>query len=225
MLPGQEPTKNLLGGQDRSKRIDAKFRGGAGQKEVSAVRWKAGGMHGRARERLLSFASWLSWELSCGSSWRLAIGNPTAVEPGGLFMIGKFVTKSDVRREKLFWGELAWYSSPRDGGLKQLVVIEVTLSPRRGHAFHCHPTQEEVIYCLKGEVEQWLGEEKAILREGDAVVIPAGGVHASFNRSDKEAVLLAIIGPAASTESGYSVEELADKEPWRSLLAQETGSD
>jgi|YNPMSStandDraft_1061717.scaffolds.fasta_scaffold188703_1 quercetin dioxygenase-like cupin family protein len=137
-------------------------------------------------------------------------------------MIGRFLTKDSVRREKLSWGELAWYSSPQDGGLKQLVVIEVTLLPGCGHAFHCHPTQEEVIYCLKGEVEQWIGEEKAVLREGDAVIIPAGGVHASLNRGDKEAVLLAIIGPAAATESGYSVEELAEQEPWRTLWTRQT---
>ena len=39
---------------------------------------------------------------------------------------------------------------------KKLVVLEVTLSPTGGHNFHKHPQQEEVIYVIEGEIEQWL---------------------------------------------------------------------
>ncbi len=94
-------------------------------------------------------------------------------------MSGKWIPKDAVPREKLAWGELAWYCSPKNAPMKQLVVIEVTLQPGHGHAFHRHRDQEEVILCLKGEVEQWVGEQKYILKPGDAVIIPAGGVHAS----------------------------------------------
>lgn len=128
--------------------------------------------------------------------------------------------RSNVPREELSWGSLAWYCRPREAGLKHLVVIEVTLKPGEGHAFHCHPQQEEVILCLKGSVEQWVGENKYLLHAGDAVIIPAGGVHASFNCGQEDATVLAIIGPAANNDNGYEVQELADQEPWRSLLVR-----
>jgi quercetin dioxygenase-like cupin family protein len=98
-----------------------------------------------------------------------------------------------------------------------LVVIEVTLEAGGGHAFHKHPRQAEVIYCIDGEVEQWLGEEKGVLKSGDAVVIPPGQVHATFNTSATAAKLLAMLGPAVNDENGYEMTEVADQAPWRDL--------
>ena len=60
-------------------------------------------------------------------------------------------------------------------------MIDVTLSPGKGHDFHKHPDQEEVILCVAGSVEQWVDREKRILGPGDSAFIPAGVVHASFN--------------------------------------------
>jgi len=134
-------------------------------------------------------------------------------------MSGRFLPAAEVFREELSWGQLAWTCRPADTGAKHLVVIEVTLAPGGGHAFHHHPDQEEVIYCLEGEVEQWVDQQKRVLRPGDAVFIAGGGVHASFNRSDRPARLLAILGPARPSESGYEVTELAHQEPWRSLMS------
>lgn len=137
---------------------------------------------------------------------------------GERVMSEPFMLKNIVPREELPWGSLAWYCRPKEADLKHLVVIEVTIKPGQGHAFHRHPYQDEVIYCLKGTVEQWVGDKMHVLGPGDAVNIPAGGVHASFNRGEEDAVLLAIIGPAAENDNGYFVEELADQEPWRTLL-------
>jgi len=135
-------------------------------------------------------------------------------------MSGKFIPADEVARENLDWGALAWCCRPADTAMKNLVVIEVTLRPGGGHGFHKHPKQEEVIYCLSGQVEQWLDQEKRTLSAGDTVVIPADVVHASFNTSDQDAKLLAILGPAMQTDSGYEVTELADQEPWCSLRQQ-----
>jgi len=132
-------------------------------------------------------------------------------------MSGMFVTAREVAREKPDWGRLAWCCRPAGTGMKNLVVIEVTLSPGGGHAFHKHPRQEEVIYCIEGQVEQWLGDEKQVLGAGDAVVIPRDTVHASFNTSQAEAKLLAILGPAIDDQNGYEVTEVADQAPWSDL--------
>ena len=131
-------------------------------------------------------------------------------------MIGKFVLTSEVDREQLDWGELGWISRPAKTGAKDLTVIEVTLNPGGGHNFHKHPTQEEVIYVMAGEIEQWLQKKKQTLRPGDSIFIGADVVHASFNENSEPARLMVMLGPCDG-ESGYVVEEVAAEEPWRSL--------
>ncbi|NJN81360.1 MAG: cupin domain-containing protein [Caldilineaceae bacterium] len=131
-------------------------------------------------------------------------------------MNGKFIPAADADREELDWGSLAWLSRPPTTGAAALTVIEVTLSPGHGHNFHKHPDQEEVIYVISGQVEQWLGEEKRLLRSGDSVFIPADRVHASFNVGSTPAKLMAILGPCVG-DVGYELVDVADQEPWKSL--------
>lgn len=95
-------------------------------------------------------------------------------------------------------------------------MVEVILSPRGRHDFHKHPHQEEVIYVLEGEIEQWLDREKRILRPGDSVFIGPGVVHASFNAGERTAKMLAVLGPCVGSE-GYELVDVADQEPWASL--------
>ena len=131
-------------------------------------------------------------------------------------MRGTFIPAAAAEREKLDWGGLAWLSRPQTTGAKDLVVIEVTLAPGGGHAFHKHPSQEEVIYVISGSVEQWLEKERRTLSAGDSVFIAADTVHASFNVSGADARLLAILGPCAGP-AGYELEDVSDQDPWRSL--------
>lgn len=131
-------------------------------------------------------------------------------------MNGKFITAKDANREQPEWGSLAWFSSPVVSNAKDLVVIEVTLSPGGGHNFHKHPQQEELIYVIEGEIEQWIDQEKRTLRSGDSAFIGTDVVHASFNVSDRNAKLLAILGPCVGLE-GYELVDVAEQEPWASL--------
>jgi quercetin dioxygenase-like cupin family protein len=131
-------------------------------------------------------------------------------------MSGKFLTADEVTRVDLDWGQMGWCSRPSDTGLKNLVVIEVNFTEGGGHAFHKHPQQEEVIYCIEGEVEQWLGEEKQMLKPGDSVILPADMVHASF-ATKGPAKLLAILSPAVNDGDGYETTEVAGDAPWKDL--------
>jgi quercetin dioxygenase-like cupin family protein len=131
-------------------------------------------------------------------------------------MIGTFMPAAEAEREQLEWGVLGWLSRPAATGAKQLVVIEVDLMPGFGHNFHKHPDQEETIYVIEGEIEQWLEKNSRNLKPGDSVFIGANVVHASFNVSDKPAKLLAILGPCVG-EGGYELVEVFDQEPWKSL--------
>jgi quercetin dioxygenase-like cupin family protein len=131
-------------------------------------------------------------------------------------MKGKFVLAADVDRETLDWGTLGWLSNPPVTGAQQLTVIDVDLMPGGGHNFHKHPDQEEVIFVVEGEVEQWLNRERRILQRGDSLFIPADTVHASFNVGAGNAHLLAILGPCVG-EIGYELVDVSGEEPWRSL--------
>ncbi|MCZ7648631.1 MAG: cupin domain-containing protein [Planctomycetota bacterium] len=129
---------------------------------------------------------------------------------------GRFLPAAEADRETPDWGQLAWLSRPATTGAKQLTVIEVTLAPGGGHDFHRHPRQEEVIYVVAGQVEQWLGPEKRVLKAGDSVYIHANQVHASFNVFKADAKVLAILGPCAG-EAGYELEDVSKQAPWKSL--------
>ena len=131
----------------------------------------------------------------------------------------KFIIRTETPREQLDWGTLGWLSHPPTTNNKNLTVIDVELFPGKGHDFHKHPDQEEVIVCVKGTMEQWVGEEMQMLKPGDAVFIPADEVHASFNIGDDNAYALAILGPCVG-EIGYEVVEVADQAPWNSLRSK-----
>jgi quercetin dioxygenase-like cupin family protein len=129
---------------------------------------------------------------------------------------GRFITSREVERETLPWGSLGWLSRPATTGARELVVIEVNLAQGHGHNFHKHPDQEEVIYVVAGQVEQWLEAEKQILNPGDSIFIPKDMVHASFNTFAQPAKLLAILAPCV-TDAGYVSVEVGDQAPWNSL--------
>jgi quercetin dioxygenase-like cupin family protein len=131
-------------------------------------------------------------------------------------MNGKFITAGDVEREQLDWGELGWISRPSMTGGTDIVVIEVTLKPGKGHNFHKHPNQEEVITVVSGEIEQWLEAEKQLLKPGDSIFIDANVVHASFNVSSQPAKLMVVLGPCDG-DGGYVVDEVAGQSPWKDL--------
>ena len=130
--------------------------------------------------------------------------------------MSKFVLRSETPAEELEWGKLTWISRPPATDSKQLTVIEVELLPGNGHAFHKHSDQEEVIVCLSGTVEQWIGEEKRNLGPGDAVFLDADVVHATYNDSNEPAKLMVTLGPCVG-EDGYELVDVADQEPWKSL--------
>jgi quercetin dioxygenase-like cupin family protein len=131
-------------------------------------------------------------------------------------MEGKFVLAEEVSPEILDWGQLRWMSNPPTTGARDLTVIHVTLKPGKGHDFHKHPGQEEVIYVLRGKVEQWVDREHRILGPGDSAFIPGGIVHASFNIGETDAHVVAILGPCIG-EIGYGLVEVFGEAPWKDM--------
>ena len=131
-------------------------------------------------------------------------------------MVGKFVMSKDTRQEVLDWGRLGWLSTPLKTGAEQFTVVEITLPRGRGHNFHRHPDQEQVVYVIAGTIEQWIKHEKRILGPGDSAFIPADTVHAYFNIGTTEAKLIATLGPC-HTCIGYDMVDMSKEAPWKSI--------
>lgn len=130
--------------------------------------------------------------------------------------MGGFVSAREVQRQELDWGTLAWFSGPTSSGSENLVVLEVTLFPGCGHDFHKHPQQDESIYVIGGQIEQWIDRDRRVLEPGDSAFIRSGEVHASFNIGLQPAKLLAILGPCVGAE-GYELLDMSAEAPWASL--------
>ena len=131
-------------------------------------------------------------------------------------MVGKFIIASDAPPEANDAGASRRLSDPPSTGARQLTVIEVVFDPGKGHNFHKHPDQEEMILVLAGTVEQWVDREKRMLGPGDSAFIPAGVAHASFNPGDRPAKIVAILGPCVGP-AGYEAVDVAGEAPWRTL--------
>ena len=127
----------------------------------------------------------------------------------------RFVTKAEALKEDYKGRTNYWLTRPELTAAKGLQVCEATLPAGEGHAFHNHPELEEMIYVLSGEVEQWIEKERRILKPGDAAHIPAGIVHATFNVSQGDATILAILTPGAS--QGPFMVDCSGEEPWRTI--------
>ncbi len=131
-------------------------------------------------------------------------------------MTSQFRIASEIEPDQQDWGTRRWVSHPPSTGAKLLTVVEATFAPGQGHSFHKHPDQEEVIYVIAGELEQWIEREKRVLGPGDAAFIPADMVHALFNVGQGDTKLLAIFGPCVGTE-GLETVDVAGEAPWQGL--------
>ena len=114
------------------------------------------------------------------------------------------------------WGPMAFISRPSTTGAKDIVCIIVNFEPGGHHNFHYHPGQEEVIYLLEGELEQWVETEHQVLKPGDSVFIGKDAVHASFNISKGTAKLFVVVGPCVG-EAGYGAVDVSSQAPWNAL--------
>ena len=130
----------------------------------------------------------------------------------------KFILQADFQPNDMDFGRLGFLSHPLSTGAKQLTILSASVLPGKGHDFHYHPNQEEVIYVLAGTVEVWVEREKKILGPGDGVFVPPGIVHGAFNAGTNEAKVLPILGPSVG-EIGIEIVDVSGEAPWNTLRA------
>lgn len=87
----------------------------------------------------------------------------------------------------------------KDNGGDNLTVVEAGIDPGAGLAPHIHPSYEEAMLVVEGNIEAVLEDETRVLGPGDLLLAPAGVKHTITNQSDKPARVLAIY-PATTPE-------------------------
>jgi quercetin dioxygenase-like cupin family protein len=130
----------------------------------------------------------------------------------------KFILQADLQPNDMDFGRLSFLSHPSTTGAKHLTILFVSVLPGKGHDFHYHPNQEEVIYVLSGTVEAWVEREKRILGPGDGVFVPPGIIYGAFNAGSHEARVLPILGPSIS-DMGIEIVDVSGEAPWNTLRA------
>lgn len=127
----------------------------------------------------------------------------------------RFLTETEALKEDYKGRTNYWLARPEIADAEDLQLCRAVLPAGEGHNFHTHPELEEIIYVLSGQVEQWVEREKRLLGPGEVAHIPRGIVHATFNPTDADAVILAILSPAAA--QGPFLVDVSAEEPWCSL--------
>lgn len=127
----------------------------------------------------------------------------------------RFITEAEALKEDYKGRTNYWLCRPEVCKARDLQLCRAVLPAGEGHNFHTHPELEEIIYVLEGQVEQWVEKEKCLLGPGEVAYIPKGVVHATFNPTKADAVILAILSPAAA--KGPFLVDVSAQEPWASL--------
>ena len=130
-------------------------------------------------------------------------------------MNARFRIPHEITPDHASWGTSRMVSHPRSTGARQITALDATVVPGEAQSFHKHPNQEEVIYVAAGTVEQWIDEEKRVLRPGDSAFIPPGTVHATFNVGEDAAKLFVVFSPCVG--EGFETVDVAGEAPWNRL--------
>lgn len=133
-------------------------------------------------------------------------------------MKNAFITEAEAIKEDFKGRTNYWLCRPEVCAAEGLQICRAVLPAGECHNFHTHPELEEVIYVLEGEVEQWVEKEKRILKPGEVAHIPKGIVHATFNVSQSDATILAVLSPAS--QKGPFMVDVSGEESWKSLRSR-----
>lgn len=98
--------------------------------------------------------------------------------------------QSQARRIDEDWGSLSWLASRPLGNVQDLTLGRVTIRKGYSNPRHAHPSCEEVLYLLSGQIEHSLGDKRFILTSGDTLSIPAGVFHDAQNIGTEDADMI-----------------------------------
>jgi oxalate decarboxylase/phosphoglucose isomerase-like protein (cupin superfamily) len=112
------------------------------------------------------------------------------------------VKPGDVTTMTFDWGSIKWFVTPSTVPGAGSTLGEVIVNPGQGHARHNHPNAEEVIYVISGEATQMVDDgEPFVIHEGDAVHIPKGVWHSTYNTTWRPLRLIVTYTPGGEEKA------------------------
>lgn len=90
-----------------------------------------------------------------------------------------------------------WFEVLQTTERSQTAVMNLGPGEASGDDPESHAGSDQVLLVLEGEVFAEVGEEKAKLRKGDVVIVPADTPHRFANQSDKTASTFSVYAPPA----------------------------
>src|SRR4051794_9122252 len=90
-----------------------------------------------------------------------------------------------------------WFEVLQTSGRSQTAVMNLEAGQSSGDEAEAHPESDQVLLVLDGELTAEIAEEKARLRKGDVVIVPAGIKHRFANESGKPASTFSVYAPPA----------------------------
>jgi len=94
----------------------------------------------------------------------------------------------------------------RNSACKNISLAEATIYPDRSTEPHYHDESEEIYYFLSGSGHMQLGDEELDVGPGDAVFIPPGTVHQTWNTGNEKLVFLCLCAPPYEHEDTELVD-------------------
>ena len=122
------------------------------------------------------------------------------------------ITRSDEGLEGIVWNVVGHSYTPKL--LSENVFVWHAVIPAETFVPpHVHPTQDEWICMLEGELEVEFGENRHVARAGDTVRMPMGVAHGIFNRSGADAVCVFGVAPSRKLYELFTrLDNVADPE-------------
>lgn len=113
--------------------------------------------------------------------------------------IRPFITKDKSEIKEIF--------HPNNSSIKSMSFAEATVYPGDSSEFHIHKKADEVYFILAGKGFIEIKRDKAKMKEGDCVFIPAGTKHRIKNIGKKPLKILCSSAPPYSHRDTKLVEK------------------
>ena len=90
-----------------------------------------------------------------------------------------------------------YFSVLQTADKSQVAVMRLSPGKSSGPKGNEHPRSEQVLFVVEGEILAEVGDETALLRCGDCIIVPRGIAHKFSNLSASPGVTLNVYSPPA----------------------------
>ncbi len=123
------------------------------------------------------------------------------------------ITRANEGLDGIVWNILGQTYVPKNL-TEQAFSWHATFPPGTFVPPHSHPTQDEYIYMLEGQLDFWLNGQEAKATPGDLVRLPMGEPHGIFNKSDATVKCLFWVSPTRKLyDLFWGIHNMKEQDP------------